>query len=1369
MAAGVLAGGAVGQAAGLTPADASELLGAGAGGGAGIGGLAARGGGMRDTVCKDRTVALLLSSVCDEDGASVRDMAAAEFARIPALATYPNGDGGQVVYPTEQRTDQYKDLCTVNKKDLEIVRTDRLWRQLAPPGRVLAADNWFVKTVLDDILDGVDLPAGMGGQGAGAAGAGSGEGPAPVAGGGAARGGVTALDAEEVGALFTVLSNTTEKCGLGAQCELSVELMDVLLDRYNSEPERVRAGLDPYAVIPGRCAECQAGTFCPPGTVNDGSAGIFGGSTLNLCPPGYFCPKPDVVKDCPVGYFCPPGSVQAYPCNDLDLNTNETVSQGIDASLKGNLCPGNSVEPWGLCPGGYYCPNASIAITCPAGSYCPEQATAPLPCPALSACGPGRSAPTTSWISLLGIAAIVLVLAGFFLGFQWRLKRKQQRVLARSQLNQRKEAVMKALCQLCLPKVDPQTILQDVVIQGFAATLGKNTVKVQVQRVNIALKDKVVLNDVSVDFLPGTLNAVFGPSGAGKTTLIRSITGKLAPGMHPSGRVAFQKSNGEEVRIYDARVSTGPARQAQPIGGCGLSCCLSGKAKAARRAAINMGVGYVPQDNVVYNNLTVHENIHYSAKLRLKHIDNAAKKAIVRDTLAILGLTRIQHSLVGDSFDGGISGGEARRVSIGLELAACPPVLILDEPTTGLDAVSANDVVACLQKMSRLGITIAASLHQPRFSIFQLFDNVHILKKGGMVVYSGSKDAVLPYFKTLGFTAPAHDNPADFLLDVAAGMVDRRDHPEFTPQDLVGLWEEQVAVMCSVEFDLIASPRHSSGGVSPRHSRGSGSWGGGTGLSPRNSLRMSPRQAGGESPRGSARRQRCFSPRGSPYNIVNGKVNTIYWRNFVAEGEEPLSRSNSISMGNGLSPRTVALNLPSRLSGLSPKEAGAAVALQPNDVRSPSSAGVASPQSHQPELETSPWRDIILDAAEGDGEAGVTEGDDRHNYLVAVAQRFLVGREVPSSVGEAGEALDAICTGVWRQGVLPDMEVAEERIVSNMLAWAETLDAEEREKLLEAMRAKRDAASQKSSPRSTADSSEDSAEPLARNDSIFGKSGPIARLESGGRSCTRAPGCLDTVLTGYQQMNQLLGRDAITWFRDLGTKVIDFGTIAVAAVILGFSQGAGQKEVNEILTSGMLCTLFLGMLSVVWAMDFINRERANANREAGGGVNTVALYTSKVLQNTFVDSFLRPLIFSILFYNISLPRQTFLEFFLVMFGTALSCSGLGYFIAVLVPPQSATIVGLIVAFTFGGVLNGFSPYLASLPSPWIAFPSYARWAVEALALKEFGAYNDWGIDYGMVIVGYDYDNYPWDIVWLYASAVVLRVLAFPFYRRIVMQ
>ena len=1326
---------------------------------------------------------MLLSSVCDEDGTALQDMAAADFARVPPLGAFPTGDGGQVVYPVAGRTDQYQDLCTVAKNNLDMVRTDLFWRQLAPPDRIPAAANWFVQTVLDDILEGVDLPAGIGARRDGGDGA-------------------MDLDAKVVGALFSVISNTTEKCGLGYQCELDVELMDILLQRYDSEPERTQGGLDPFAIMPGRCAECPSGMFCPPGTVNDGSVGIFGGSTLNLCPPGYFCPTPDVIKDCPVGYFCPPGSVQAYSCNNLDLNTNETNSQGIDASLKGNYCPPNSVEPWGLCPGGSFCPNASAAISCPAGKYCPEQAVQPLPCPLLSVCGPGRSAPTTSWIALIGMASIVMVLAGFFAGFQWRLRRKQRRVEARAQLNQRKEGMTKALCQLCLPKIDPQTVLQDMVIQGFAATLSKNTVKVQVQRVSIALKEKVVLNDVSVDFLPGTLNAVFGPSGAGKTTLIRSITGKLAPGMHPTGRVAFVKSDGEEVRIYDPRISTGPARQAEPIGGCGLApCFLSRKAKAARRAAINMGVGYVPQDNVVYNNLTVHENINYSARLRLQGIDSEAKKAIVRDTLAILGLTRIQHSLVGDSFDGGISGGEARRVSIGLELAACPPVLILDEPTTGLDAVSANDVVACLQKMSRLGITIAASLHQPRFSIFQLFDNVHILKKGGMVVYSGSKDAVLPYFKTLGFNTPAHDNPADFLLDVAAGMVDRMDHPEFTPQDLVGLWEEQSAAMFMIDFENIVSPRYVSPGRSPRSSLRSGSWGSGLmSISPRSSARASsprsPRRSM-ESPR-SPRRQRCFSPRGSPYNIVNGKVNTIYWQNFLAEGEDhagsrDISRNSSLSIrheqgGSLASPRGVTLNLPSRLSGLSAKEAATAVAQQaltelqstfstdPRTIPAPHSGDAGSPTSptttsEAPEDNT-PWKDVSLWDVQGDEEA--EQEEDRHNYIVAVAKRYLADKDVIPTSQEASDALDAICTGVWRQGILPDMEVAEERIVSNILGWAEKLGAEEQEGLLEAMRGARTDTSSKEMPDGPSDSSGDSTTALARSDSIFSKSGAsqTALLENGGKGGRRgARGlvCFEHVIVGFRQMRHLLGRDAITWFRAMSTKVVDFGTIAVAAVILGFSQGAGQKQVNEILTSAMLSTLFLGMLSVVWAMEFINRERANANREAGGGVNTLSLYWSKILQNTFIDCFLRPLIYTILFYNISLPRQSFAEFFLVMFGVALSTSGLGYFIAVLVPPQAATIVGLIVAFTFGGVLNGFSPYLASLPSPWIAFPSYARWAVEALALKEFKAYNDWGIDYGMVIVGYDYDNYPWDLVWLYVSAIVLRILAFPLYRRIVMQ
>ena len=104
--------------------------------------------------------------------------------------------------------------------------------------------------------------------------------------------------------------------------------------------------------------------------------------------------------------------------------------------------------------------------------------------------------------------------------------------------------------------------------------------------------------------------------------------------------------------------------------------------------------------------------------------------------------------------------------------------------------------------------------------------------------------------------------------------------------------------------------------------------------------------------------------------------------------------------------------------------------------------------------------------------------------------------------------------------------------------------------------------------------------------------------------------------------------------------------------------------------------------------------------------------------------------------------------------------------AVLVPPAMSTVIGLIITFTFGGILNGFSPYLNELPSPWVAFPSYARWAVEALSIREFREYNDWKIDYGMSTIGYTYSNWPWCLVWLYVSGLLFRVLAFPFYRRI---
>merc|ERR1711907_919690 len=114
------------------------------------------------------------------------------------------------------------------------------------------------------------------------------------------------------------------------------------------------------------------------------------------------------------------------------------------------------------------------------------------------------------------------------------------------------------------------------------------------------------------------------------------------------------------------------------------------------------------------------------------------------------------------------------------------------------------------------------------------------------------------------------------------------------------------------------------------------------------------------------------------------------------------------------------------------------------------------------------------------------------------------------------------------------------------------------------------------------------------------------------------------------------------------------------------------------------------------------------------------VFTSSKLAD-LTDHVLRPTVFSILFYFISLPRMSFGTFYAVVLGVSLSCSGLGDFIAVIFPENLATVAGLIIAFAFGGIMNGYSPPLSDLPSEWIVFPSYARWGVEALCLANSGS------------------------------------------------
>nr|XP_033933344.1 broad substrate specificity ATP-binding cassette transporter ABCG2-like [Pseudochaenichthys georgianus] len=175
------------------------------------------------------------------------------------------------------------------------------------------------------------------------------------------------------------------------------------------------------------------------------------------------------------------------------------------------------------------------------------------------------------------------------------------------------------------------------------------------------------------------------------------------------------------------------------------------------------------QDDVVMGTLTVRENFTFSAALRLPaSVSQEEKEQKVEKLIQELGLERVANSRVGTQLIRGISGGERKRTNIGMELIIDPPVLFLDEPTTGLDASTANSVLLLLKRMANSGRTIILSIHQPRYSIYRLFDSLTLLVHGKQV-YHGSAQTALDYFSEIGYTCEPHNNPADFFLDIING------------------------------------------------------------------------------------------------------------------------------------------------------------------------------------------------------------------------------------------------------------------------------------------------------------------------------------------------------------------------------------------------------------------------------------------------------------------------------------------------------------------------------------------------------------------------------------------------------------------------
>ncbi|KAH6591647.1 hypothetical protein BASA61_004846 [Batrachochytrium salamandrivorans] len=167
--------------------------------------------------------------------------------------------------------------------------------------------------------------------------------------------------------------------------------------------------------------------------------------------------------------------------------------------------------------------------------------------------------------------------------------------------------------------------------------------------------------------------------------------------------------------------------------------------------------------------LTCRETLYYGALLRLPpDWTKEQKKERAEEILMLLGLSHCANTVVGNELVKGLSGGEKRRLSIGVQILTNPNVLLIDEPTSGLDAFTAHHIMVTLKKLAQLGRTIICSIHQPRSDIFAMFDSVVLLARGGRVAYSGPARQIIPYFANLGHLLPELTNPADFVLDLSS-------------------------------------------------------------------------------------------------------------------------------------------------------------------------------------------------------------------------------------------------------------------------------------------------------------------------------------------------------------------------------------------------------------------------------------------------------------------------------------------------------------------------------------------------------------------------------------------------------------------------
>eukprot|EP00930_Biecheleria_cincta_P084236 TRINITY_DN7372_c0_g2_i1.p1 TRINITY_DN7372_c0_g2~~TRINITY_DN7372_c0_g2_i1.p1 ORF type:complete len:654 (-),score=121.17 TRINITY_DN7372_c0_g2_i1:629-2590(-) len=261
------------------------------------------------------------------------------------------------------------------------------------------------------------------------------------------------------------------------------------------------------------------------------------------------------------------------------------------------------------------------------------------------------------------------------------------------------------------------------VVAGMEVVVEKLNVSVSVSGL---AEPKRLLQDLTFRVDPGDVVALMGPSGAGKTTLLNCLVGR------------------GNVGTVDGSLSYNGLHLGQ----------------------VRSDVGYVTQDDIMYESLTPRENLSFAAALLQRSASLAERRAAVEDVLHKLNLMKCADTLVGTpGLVKGISGGERKRTNVALSLLAQPTLLLLDEPTSGLDSKMAEELMADVGKVAQQGCTVIATIHQPSEAVFQRFAKI-LLLSAGQIAHYGPVPGLRGTLQDLGFETPEGKPLPEVLLEI---------------------------------------------------------------------------------------------------------------------------------------------------------------------------------------------------------------------------------------------------------------------------------------------------------------------------------------------------------------------------------------------------------------------------------------------------------------------------------------------------------------------------------------------------------------------------------------------------------------------------